>query len=165
LTDEQPGAPWGLDRVDQRALPLSTTYSYDTNGSGVDAYIVDSGIRSGHREFTGRIVRGMYVDFGDATGIEDCNGHGTHVAGTIGGTTFGVAKGASLIPVKVFACNGRTTTSAVIAGLDWIISDHTAGVPAVANMSLGGPASGALDAAVNAVIADGVTVVVAAGNE
>ncbi len=164
LTTDQGGAPWGLDRVDQRALPLSTTYSYDTTGSGVNAYIVDSGIRSSHREFAGRIVRGMYVDFGDGTGIEDCNGHGTHVAGTIGGTTFGVAKGASLIPVKVFACSGNTTTSAVIAGLDWIISDHVAGVPAVANMSLGGQTSDALDAAVNAVIADGVTVVVAAGN-
>ena len=164
LTSEQTGAPWGLDRVDQRALPLSTTYSYETNGSGVNVYIVDSGIRSSHREFTGRIVRGMYVDFGDATGIEDCNGHGTHVAGTIGGTTFGVAKGVSLIPVKVFACSGSTTTSAVIAGLDWIISDHAADVPAVVNMSLGGQPSAALDAAVNAVIADGVTVVVAAGN-
>ena len=164
LTNEQRGAPWGLDRVDQRALPLSTTYSYETNGSGVNAYIVDSGIRSSHREFTGRIVRGMYVDFGDGAGIEDCNGHGTHVAGTIGGTTFGVAKGVSLIPVKVFACNGSTTTSAVIAGLDWIISDHAADMPAVVNMSLGGQPSAALDAAVNAVIADGVTVVVAAGN-
>ena len=164
LATDQPSAPWGLDRVDQHALPLSTSYSYDTNGSAVDAYIVDSGIRSTHREFAGRIVRGMYVDFGDPTGIEDCNGHGTHVAGTIGGTTFGVAKGASLIPVKVFPCGGSTTTSAVIAGLDWIISDHAAGVPAVANMSLGGLPSDALDAAVNAVIADGVTVVVAAGN-
>ena len=163
LADDQAGGPWGLDRVDQRSLPLNTTYSYDTTGSGVTAYIVDSGIRSTHREFAGRILRGVNV-VGDGYGIEDCNGHGTHVAGTIGGTTYGVAKGVSLIPVKVFACSGSTTTSAVIAGLDWIINDHAAGVPAVANMSIGGQVSDALDAAVNAVIADGVTVVVAAGN-
>jgi hypothetical protein len=165
LTSDQYSPPWGLDRIDQVGLPLSNSYSYGTTGSGVTAYIVDTGIRSTHSEFAGRIPRGTYVDWGDDTGVEDCHGHGTHVAGTIGGTTYGVAKSALLVPVKVFACNGVTTASAVIAGLDWIIKDHAAGVPAVANMSLGAVASPALDSAVNAVIADGVTVVVAAGND
>jgi subtilisin family serine protease len=164
ISTDQSNPPWGLDRIDQSTLPLSNGYSYDTDGAGVTAYIVDSGIRTTHSEFAGRISRGMFVDFGDGIGIEDCVGHGTHVAGTIGGTRYGMAKAVTLVPVKVFACTGSTTTSAIIAGLDWIVADHTPGVPAVANMSLGGSPSDALDAAVNAAIADGVTVVVAAGN-
>ena len=164
-TSDQGNPTWGLDRLDQETLPLDSTYSYGTSGSGVTAYIVDTGIRTTHREFVGRIPRGTYVDYGDGSGVEDCNGHGTHVASTIGGTTYGVAKSVQLVPVKVFSCAGSTTVSAVIAGLDWVISDHTAGTPAVVNMSLGGSASSALDEAVSAVIADGISVVIAAGND
>ncbi len=165
LTNDQPNPPWGLDRIDQAALPLSNTYTYGTTGSEVTAYIVDTGIRTTHSEFAGRIASGAFIDWGDGTGIEDCNGHGTHVAGIIGGTTYGVAKSVKLVPMKVFACSGTTTASSVIVGLDWVVKDHAAGVPAVVNMSLGGGFSSAFDAAVSAVIADGVTVVVAAGNE
>lgn len=165
LTDVQASPPWGLDRVDQESLPLDHTYSYGTSGRGVTAYIVDTGIRTTHSEFTGRIAGGSYVDFGDNTGVEDCNGHGTHVAGTIGGTTYGVAKSVELVPVKVFSCSGSTTTSAVIAGLNWVIANHAASERAVVNVSLGGPASSALDAALAAVVADGVSAVVAAGND
>ncbi len=163
-TDE-PNPPWGLDRIDQPDLPLDSSYSYGSTGKGVTAYIVDSGIRTTHSEFAGRILPGWYADFHDGTGANDCNGHGTHVAGIIGGTTYGVAKEVSLVPVKILPCSGGTSVSTVVAGLDWIVDNHAAGVPAVANMSIGGDASGALDAAVNAVIADGVTVVVAAGND
>ena len=165
LATDQTNPPWGLDRIDQVALPLSNSYTYGTTGSGVTAYIVDTGIRSTHVEFAGRIPRGAFIDWGDGTGVEDCHGHGTHVAATVGGTTYGVAKSVQLVPMKVFACSGTTTTSSVIVGLDWVVKDHAAGVPAVLNMSLGGGGSSAFDTAVNAVIADGVTVVVAAGNE
>jgi subtilisin family serine protease len=165
IAADQINPPWGLDRLDQVGLPLSNTYSYGTTGSGVTAYIVDTGIRSTHNEFAGRIARGAYIDWADGMGVEDCNGHGTHVAGTIGGTTYGVAKLVQLVPMKVFACNGVTTSSSVVIGLDWVAKDHLAGVPAVLNLSLGSVASPAFDAAVNAVIADGVTVVVAAGND
>ena len=165
IADVQANPSWGLDRLDQAALPLDYSYSYGTSGRGVSAYIVDTGIRTTHSEFAGRITEGSFVDFGDGKKVEDCNGHGTHVAGTIGGTTYGVAKSVNIVPVKVFSCSGSTTTSAVIAGLNWVIADHAAGEPAVANMSLGGPQSASLDAAVAAVIADGVTVAVAAGND
>ncbi len=164
LTD-QSDPPWGPDRIDQRSLPLDNTYSYGSTGSGVTAYIVDTGLRMTHTEFTDRILRSAYIDFGDNTGAEDCNGHGTHVAGIIGGTTFGVAKGVSLIPVKVLNCNGNGSITDIVTALQWVVTDHLAGVPAVLNMSLGGFASSAVDAAVSAVIADGVTVVVAAGND
>ena len=163
LTD-QTNPSWGLDRIDQTSLPLDSTYSYQSDGSGVTAYIVDTGLRSTHTEFTGRILRSAYIDFGDNTGAEDCNGHGTHVAGIIGGTTFGVAKGVSLIPVKVLNCDGSGMSTDILTALQWVVDDHVAGVPAVLNMSLGGPASSVVDAAVSAVIADGITVVVAAGN-
>ena len=160
----QTGATWGLDRIDQRDLPLNGSYTYDRTGSGVTAYIIDPGILAGHSQFGGRVQSG-YTAISDGRGTSDCNGHGTHVAGTVGGSTYGVAKQVTLRPVRVLDCAGSGSTSGVIAGVDWVTSHHAAGAPAVANMSLGGGVSSALDAAVNNSIADGVTYAVAAGNE
>jgi uncharacterized protein (TIGR03437 family) len=159
----QSGATWGLDRIDQRNLPLSGSYTYNVNGSGVKAYIIDTGINTAHTEFGGRAIDG-YDAIDGALPAADCNGHGTHVSGTVGGSTYGVAKGVTLVAVRVLDCNGSGTTSGVIAGVNWVASDHPAGAPAVANMSLGGGVSQALDDAVNAAINDGVTFCVAAGN-
>jgi subtilisin family serine protease len=165
LDATQPSAPWGLDRIDQRNLPLNGTYEYTSTGAGITAYVIDTGIRTTHVEFQGRVGTGAFIDFGDGRGVQDCNGHGTHVSGIVGGTVSGVAKGVTIVPVKVFGCTLSTFTSDVIAGLDWIIGNHLPGQPAVLNMSLGTDAvSTPLDTAVNAVIADGVTVVAAAGN-
>ena len=158
----QQNATWGIDRVDQRNLPLSDTYTYNYSGSGVHAYIVDTGLRNSHNEFSGRVGNG-YTAINDGRGTGDCNGHGTHVAGTVGGTTYGVAKGVTLHPVRVLDCNGSGTLSGVIAGVDWVAQNHQS--PAVANMSLGGGASTSLDNAVANAVAAGVTVAVAAGNE
>ena len=159
----QTGATWGLDRIDQRDLPLSTTYTYNATGAGVKAYIIDTGINVAHNEFGGRAINGFdAVD--NALPAADCNGHGTHVAGTVGGATYGVAKGVTLVAVRVLDCGGSGTNAGVIAGVNWVATDHAAGQPAVANMSLGGGISQALDDAVNAAIADGVTFGVAAGN-
>jgi len=152
---------WGLDRIDQQS-GTNGTYIYGSSGDRVDAYVVDSGLLSTHDQFVGRVKAG-YSAVGKSTDTRDCNGHGTHVSGTIGGKDFGVAPGVSLIPVKVFGCSGSGSTSGVIAGLNWIVKNHTTN-KAVANMSLGGGASSTLDAAVNKVISDGVIVVVAAGN-
>jgi subtilisin family serine protease len=163
LTATQTGATWGLDRVDQRNLPLSTTYTYAATGSGVTAYIIDTGILLTHSEFGGRASSGFDA-VTSGGGAIDCNGHGTHVAGTVGGATHGVAKSVSLVAVRVLDCAGSGTTAGVIAGIDWVTANHTAGTPAVANMSLGGGASSALDAAVSRSIADGVTYAIAAGN-
>ena len=163
-TATQSSAPWGIDRIDQRDLPLSGTYTWSDTaaGAGVSAYIVDGGIRADHAEFTGRVASG-YTAINDGGGTNDCDGHGSHVAGTTAGKTYGVAKSATLIPVRVLDCTGSGAWSGIIAGLDWIVGHHTT-APAVANMSLGSGALTSADDAVRRVIADGVTVVVAAGN-
>jgi hypothetical protein len=154
-------APWGLDRLDSHSLPLDTQFTPAGAGSGVKAYIVDTGVRTSHSEFTGRTVTG-YSAIGGTP--EDCHGHGTHVAGTVAGTTYGVAKLATIVPVRVLDCSGSGSTSGVVDGINWAIGDHVAGTPAVMNLSLGGGASKTMDDAVAAAVADGITVVVAAGN-
>src|ERR1051325_4517029 len=154
---------WGLDRIDQRSLPLSNSYTYTANGSGVKAYIIDTGINTAHSDFGGRAIDG-YDAVDGALPAADCNGHGTHVSGTVGGNTYGVAKGVTLVAVRVLDCSGNGTDSGVVAGVNWVTSNHAAGQPAVANMSLGGGISQALDDAVNGAINDGVTFAVAAGN-
>lgn len=161
-TTTQPGATQGLDRIDQRDLPLNTSYTYRATGAGVDAYIIDTGIRFTHNEFGGRASLGV-DEIVPSTGGVDCNGHGTHVAGTVGGTTFGVAKAVTLIAVRVLDCSGNGSNAGVIAGVDWVTA-HNSG-PSVANMSLGGGASAAVDTAVQNSIADGTTYAVAAGND
>jgi subtilisin family serine protease len=164
LDADQSGATWGIDRVDQRALPLNGTYSYGAAGTGVTAYVIDTGIRATHSQLAGRVQSG-FTTVNDGRGTSDCNGHGTHVAGTIGGTTHGIAKNVTLVPARVFGCSGGATTSAVVAAIDWVINHHQAGVPAVANMSLGGSASWTMNAAVARGVADGIVFAVAAGNE
>jgi subtilisin family serine protease len=159
----QSNATWGLDRIDQPALPLSTTFTYTATGAGVKAYIIDTGIKRTHSEFGGRAIFGYDAIAGNGL-IDDCNGHGTHVAGTVGGATYGVAKAVTLVAVRVLDCSGFGLNSWVIAGVDWVTGNHQAGQPAVANMSLGGGVSAALDTAVRNSIADGVTYAIAAGN-
>lgn len=156
-------ASWGIDRIDQTSLPLSSSYSFGSTGLGVDIYVVDTGILSSHTEFNGRVRTG-FSSISDVYGTEDCNGHGTHVSSTAAGTKFGVAKAANITPVRVLGCDGSGSISGVIAGLDWIAANHVAGTPAVVNMSLGGGANSSLDTAVNSLINRGITVVVAAGN-
>lgn len=170
----QNNATWGLDRVDQDALPLDGNYQYpDNGGHDVTVYVVDTGLRASHQEFTGRIASGRnFVSSGgflfgggsvDPANTEDCNGHGTHVAGTAVGSTYGVAKQANIAPVRVLDCNGSGSNAGVIAGIDWVAGNHRK--PAVANMSLGGGNSSALDTAVRNAVNAGVTMVVAAGND
>jgi subtilisin family serine protease len=155
----QSGAPWGLDRIDQHALPLSGTYTYTTTASGVYAYVIDTGINTTHVQFGGRASVAY-----DATGGngQDCNGHGTDVAAVLGGSTYGVAKGVRLRAVRVLDCNGSGTTAWMIAGVDWVRLNRVN--PAVANISVGGGFSSALNTAVNNLASSGVFVAVAAGN-
>ena len=163
ITGTQPNPPsWGLDRIDQRDLPLDNSYTYPNTASNVRAYVIDTGIRITHQDFGGRAVWGTNTT-GDGNDT-DCNGHGTHVAGTAGGTAHGVAKGVAVVAVKVLGCTGSGTFAGVIAGVDWVTGDHAAGTPAVANMSLGGSGvNEALETAVRNSIADGVAYAIASG--
>ncbi len=159
---DQASPTWGIDRIDQRDLPLSNSYHYDFDGTGVTAYVVDTGVLNGHNEFGGRSSSGYdFIDNDSDT--TDCNGHGTHVAGTIGGSTYGVAKNVNIVGVRVLNCSGSGSNSGVIAGINWV--KNNASGPSVANMSLGGGASQATDDAVNAAVAAGISFVVAAGND
>lgn len=158
---EQSNPTWGIDRLDQRNLPLDLKYKYLSSGVGVNVYIVDTGIRSTHSEFVNRVLPG-YSSILDGNGSNDCNGHGTHVAGTIGGTNYGVAKGVNIIPVRVLDCNGSGSSSSVVSGLNWIAKNKKGA--AVVNMSLGGSPSSTIDRAVNNLLKTNVMVVVAAGN-
>ncbi|ALG15649.1 S8 family peptidase [Kibdelosporangium phytohabitans] len=162
ITDTQPNPPsWGIDRIDQRNLPLDNSYTYSTSASNVSAYIIDTGIRVTHQTFGGRAKPGFdaITSGGNAN---DCHGHGTHVAGTVGGKEYGVAKAVNLFAVRVLDCNGSGTTAQVVAGIDWVTANAVK--PAVANMSLGGGADATLDAAVQKSIASGVTYAIASGN-
>ncbi|MCU4331421.1 S8 family peptidase [Acinetobacter pittii] len=157
----QSNPDWGLDRIDQKNLPLDSAYSYLQTGSGTTAYIVDTGILSTHQQFSGRVLSG-YTAISDGNGTSDCHGHGTHVAGTVGGSTYGVAKNVSLVPIRILGCDGSGASSNVIAGLDWILKNGKK--PAVVNMSLSGEANASLDSAVENLFNNGYVMVVAAGN-
>jgi subtilisin family serine protease len=157
----QTGATWGIDRIDQRNLPLGGSYTYTSTGTGVRAYIIDTGIQTGHPEFGTRALA-VYDAIADGQNGQDCNGHGTHVAGTVGSTTYGVAKNVMLRAVRVLDCTGSGSNSGVIAGMDWVATNHIS--PAVANMSLGGGYSASTNSSATNLSASGVFLAVAAGN-
>jgi subtilisin family serine protease len=162
--DIQQNAPWGLDRVDQRKLPLDSTFNYlDKTGIGTSIFVIDTGIDATNSDFNARVQPG-FTAISDGFGSGDCNGHGTHVAGIAAGAKYGIAKGAQLVPVRVLGCDGSGTYSNVISGLEFVAGKYTAGAKFVVNMSLGGPASSTIDGAVQSLISKGVHVVVAAGN-
>jgi subtilisin family serine protease len=158
---QTPVPSWGLDRIDQRPNSLDDGYSYSNSGAGVNAYILDTGIRATHMDFNGRAVAG-FTAIDDGNGTSDCRGHGTHVAGVIGGRRYGVAKGVTLYAVRVLGCDGKGTGSGLVAGVDWVTRNRI--LPAVANMSLGSASSATLQQAVQNSIAAGVFYAVAAGN-
>lgn len=164
LVATQLNAPWGLDRIDQRNRPTDGRYVYNATGTGVKAYIIDTGVRATHTDFGGRVISGFDA-IGDGFGTDDPNGHGTHVAGTVGGSNWGVAKNVTIVAVRVLDAAGFGTNASVVAGVDFVTANHQAGQPAVANMSLGGGSSTAIDNAVANSINDGVTYAVAAGND
>ncbi len=164
LETDSPTPSWGLDRTDQPSLPLDNSFTYPTQGgAGVRAYIVDTGVQADNPDFAGRIAAG-FDTFGANGQNVDCHGHGTHVAGTVAGTKYGLAKKATIVPVKVLSCAGSGSYSGIIAALDWIRANHPAGTPGVVNMSIGGPTNAAMTAAVENLTAAGVLSVVAAGN-
>ena len=162
-TDSNPPS-WGLDRLDQAALPLDNSFTYPAqSGAGVRVYIVDTGVQADNPDFAGRILPGFDV-IGTNSQNTDCHGHGTHVAGTAAGTRYGIAKQASIVPVRVLNCNGSGSFSGIITALDWIKQNNPAGTPAVVNMSIGGGNYGPVDAAVNSLVSAGIVAAVAAGN-
>jgi len=165
LQTTQTNPPWGLDRIDQRRRPLSGTFTPQATGQGVRVYVVDSGINPNHVDFGGRVVAGFDAFTSGGDGRLDCNGHGTHVAGTVGGATFGVAKQATLVPVRIGECGVDVTSANILRGLDWVLAEHTrAGGRGVVNLSLGGDGSSSLDQAVARALAADLVVVAAAGN-
>lgn len=155
--------PWHLDRVDQASLPLDGRFDPGGDGTGVTAYVVDSGVRATHVTLAGRVRPG--ADFSGSGSTDDCNGHGTGVASALAGRQAGVAPGATVVPLRVGGCTGASRSSTIIAAVEWAVRDHVAGAPAVLNLSMGGPANDPLDQALRAAVTDGITVVVAAGNE
>jgi subtilisin family serine protease len=164
LQQTQNNAPWSIDRLDQPALPLSGTFTSTNQGAGVKIYIMDTGISTSHSDFAGRLTAG-YSFYSDGNGSNDCNGHGTHVAGSAAGTIYGAAKQATVIPVRVMNCEGSGTVFSVMAGLNWVAQNTFVGEPAVVNMSLGGAVNSTLDEAITSLSQQGLLFVVAAGND
>ena len=155
-SSQSPTPSWGLDRIDANDAALDNSYSWVSTGAGATVYVIDTGVYAGHSDLSGRVISG-YTAVSDGRGTDDCNGHGTHVAGTAAGRVHGVAKGSAVVAVRVLDCAGSGFVSSVIAGINWVVASHPGG-PAVINMSLGGPANSALDDAVNAAATAGIVV-------